>query len=271
MIIGNYSDYRVLLKDCFESRIQKNPRYSLRAFARDLSIAPQNLSLILKEKKGISKETAVRIGKKLNLNSKEVNFLCDLVDVVHAKSLNTKKIAELRLSQYKRPSLEFKNISEDSLRIVSDWYHFAILELTYVKGFQSDSKWIAKRLGISVHQTSQAIDRLIRTQFLVKENGRYKKAAIHLTTSHEVSSEAIREFNRQVLKKAADALTFQSLAERDLTTMTMAIDVKKIPEAKEKIRKFRHELTEYLESGDRTEVYCLSTQLFRFTEKETGD
>lgn len=269
MLIGQYKDYRDFLKDSLETRSQKNSKYSLRAFARDLDLAPQILSAVFNKKKGISVEVASKIATRLGLNEQESNYFCDLVDLSHARSSGAKKIAALRLSRYKQ-ELKFQTLKMDSFRLISDWYHYAILELTFVKGFKSDPVWIAKRLKISNHEAKQAVERLLRTGLVTEVGGRYEKAVVHHTTTHDVPSDAIRNFNRQILLKAADALTFQDVAERDLTTMTMAIDIKKIPEAKKRIRAFRHELTEFLETGDREEVYCLSLQLFKLTEN-SGD
>lgn len=267
MLIGKYKDYREFLKDSLEQRSQKNPKYSLRAFARDLDLAPQILSAVFNNKKGISVEVASKIATRLGLNEQESNYFCDLVDLTHARSVGARKIAALRLARYKQ-ELKFQNLKMDAFRLISDWYHYAILELTFVQGFKSDTAWIAKRLKISQHEAQQAVERLLRTGLLIEEKGQYTKAETHHTTTHDVPSEAIRNFNRQILQKATDALTFQDVSERDLTTMTMAIDVKKIPEAKKRIRAFRHELTEFLETGERKEVYCLSLQLFRLSEKQ---
>jgi hypothetical protein len=49
--------------------------------------------------------------------------------------------------------------------------------------------------------------------------------------------------------------------------MTMAIDPKKLPQAKERIRDFRRGLSEFLESGNRSEVYRINIQLMPVTKK----
>lgn len=270
MLIGKYRDYRQFLKDCLELRMQKNTKYSLRAFARDLDIAPQILSSVLLNKKGISTEVATNISTRLNLNEQETNYFCDLVDLAHARSNSSKKIAALRLTRYKE-ELQFHALKEDTFRVIVDWYHNAILEMTFIEGFKSDPGWIAKRLNISNHEAKQACERLQRLGLIVVKKGQFCKSEKNLTTTHDIPSESIQKFNRQILSKASDALTFQNIDERDFTTMTMAIDVKKIPEAKKRIRAFRHEMMDFLESGRRDEVYCLSLQLFKLTNKNIGE
>jgi uncharacterized protein (TIGR02147 family) len=65
MLIGQYLDYREYLRDELGQRVQANPQYSLRAFARDIAIAPQVLSLVLNGKKNISSEVAIELAKKI--------------------------------------------------------------------------------------------------------------------------------------------------------------------------------------------------------------
>ena len=53
-------------------------------------------------------------------------------------------------------------MSIDKFSVISEWYHYAILELTYVSGFKADYKWIARKLSITVEEAKVAIERLIR-------------------------------------------------------------------------------------------------------------
>ena len=62
---------------------------------------------------------------------------------------------------------------------------------------------------------------------------------------------------------AITAVDDQPLEERNITGITMSIDPKKLPEAKSRVNNFMEELMEFLEDGDRSEVYQLSTQLFK--------
>ena len=55
-----------------------------------------------------------------------------------------------------------------------------------------------------------------------------------------------------------------------MTSMTMAIDVDRLPEAREVITKFRRELCALLENGEQTRVYNLGIQLYPVSEKHIG-
>jgi transcriptional regulator with XRE-family HTH domain len=61
------ADYRLILKDQFQKRKSKRPRFSLRSFARFLSVDPTFLSKILSGKLLLSVDTAAKIAQRLEL------------------------------------------------------------------------------------------------------------------------------------------------------------------------------------------------------------
>lgn len=269
-LIGHYLDYRQYLKDELDRRVHVNPQYSLRAFSRDIEIAPQTLSMVINGKKNISSEVAIEIARKLGLSNEELSYFHDLVELSQAKTENLREVIKYRLTKYEE-NKSYRTIQEDVFKIISDWFHYAILELTYTKDFKSDPVWIARRLGIPPHDARLAIERMLNLELLEETTKSLEKTEVNIASSNEIPSAAIRKFTSQLLEKAVIALDEQSVEKRDFGTMTMAIDPKKIPEAKKMIRKFRRELTGYLEAGDRTEVYALCTQFFSLsTNSKTG-
>ena len=58
--------------------------------------------------------------------------------------------------------------------------------------------------------------------------------------------------------------------ERDISSMTLAIDRKKLQKAKELINKFKDDMEELIESNNPDDVYNLSIQLFPLTVR-TGE
>jgi uncharacterized protein (TIGR02147 family) len=265
-LIWSYRDYNDYLKGVLEDRKSKNPLYSLRAFSRDLEINVAQLSGIFHKKKGLSNKAALKIATKLGLDTNETKYFCELV------RLDLEKDAQVRnniLSDLQKllPSKDYITHNLETFKYISEWYHNAIVELTFTKNFKSDSKWIANKLGISENESQQAIDRLIRLNILTLKNGKIKKANSSTTTPLNTKSEAIQKFNKQILNKAIDKIQ-DPLDKRDYSTMTMAIDVTKIEEARSILKECRRKLCDLLESGEQTEVYCLSTQLFSLETQE---
>ena len=264
MLIGTYKDYREYLKDELGRRAQLNRQYSLRAFARDLEISPQVLSLVMSGKKNISPDVAISIAHRLRLSAEEISYLNDLVELNQAKSDALREVVRYRLSRYEA-NQNFRTLQEDVFAIISDWHHYAILELTFTDSFQNDPIWIAKRLSISPTEVRQAIERLIRLELLEDKNGALVKTEVNISTTQDIPSAGARKLASQLLEKASEALGEQAIEDRDFGSITMAIDPKKLPKAKIMIRKFRRDLMTFLETGKRTEVFVLATQLFKLS------
>jgi uncharacterized protein (TIGR02147 family) len=268
--MGFSGDYRQFLKDRWAERCHANPRYSLRAFARDLQIAPSRLSLILQNRQGLSETYARKIAKRLGLNKEETSHFVKLVLASDARGREQRlRVAdELKRALDNGPSL----LQIDAFKIISDWYHFAILELTKLKGFKNDSTWIARRLGISKIEAESAVARLKRIELLEVKGDRFVATNTRITTSHPDHAEANRNFHRQVLEKAVKAMAFQSLEERDYSALTLAVSKASLPELRKKIAEARRELNAFaeksIEGKSPDEVYMLSLQFFRLTESD---
>lgn len=236
-------------------RVKKNPRYSLRAFSQAVGLSPSFLSRILSGKRTLSLKAALKLADALNLNPNE------------RKALLEKSISD-------KPKLENNEVEEsfeitrDIFAVISEWYHFGIASLLNLKEFKEDNKWIAKELGIRPLEVKLAIERLLRLGvFNRDEEGKLKRSHENFSVKSEMSS-AIRIFQREILEKAIESLEKDSIDERDITSITMAIDEKNIPKAKSEIEKFRKRLSKLLEKGKKTRVYNLGIHLIPLSRKK---
>jgi len=243
----------------FLKRRKKNPSYSVRSYANYLGIASGSVSHLLSGKR----QPTVKFTQKLFA----------LLDVTPQEQETV--IASLKRSlpsATKDIEYNYQMIALDSFKLISDWYHYAILEMTNVKGFKNDIVWIANQLGISVTETRQAIDRLLRLDLLEEKNGKLIKTEVFVTNGDDVTTNsALKNLQRHVLQKALDAVDTVSISEKDISSITMAIDEKKIPEAKKRITKFRRELCRFLEDGEQTRVFNLGIQLYPISKGSKGN
>ena len=108
-----------------------------------------------------------------------------------------------------------------------------------------------------------AVERLLEIGLLKKEGAKVVKANGFVTTADpETTAPALKRRQNQILQKSMESLENDSIDIRNHSSITMAIDPAKIPEAKKRIREFGRSLCEYLESGARKEVYEFSLNLF---------
>lgn len=263
--VHSEQDYRLLLREELERRCQHNPRYSLRAMARDLGFAPARLSDVLRGRYGLSRDAAGAIGKRLGWSQEECAYFCDLVDAAHARRKTEKSEAQKRL---KDSQVQGRQLSLDRFRLIADWYHYGILELLQTDGHQKNSKWIGKTLGLGSEVVAAAIKRLQRLSLLSLSDDELNPEHPFLFTPSDVPSGALRKHHQQLLDKAQRALHGQSVEERDFSSLVLAVDSSNMKEAKQMIKDFRRKFNEKFGPGRRRDsVYCLSVQFFRLNEK----
>lgn len=270
--MGTPANFRDLLNDEYQRRLEANRRYSLRAFARDIDVSAPFVSQVISGKRRLSEDRAEQIADRLGWNrTRSERFL----KFVRAELTNLPK-ARARLlkeaGQVHGRGEKFESISMNHFRVISEWYHFSILELSRIAGFKMNSASISKRLGISEPIAATAIERLKGLNLLVSaSNGSLKKSLSNYSTGN-IPSVAIRNFHRQMLKKARLAIENQDPIDRDISGITMAINPSKIPQAKKMIAEFRRELMTMLEaSEDPTALYHFSAQLFRLDLTESKE
>ncbi len=220
----------------------------MRMFAQQIGISSGRLSELMSGKRRMTARMAHQISVKLLLTSSERNGLLNSVGKIQTS-----------VDQY-------EPLSADAFYSLADWQHFAILNLMDTDDFQSSFEWVAERLAISESQARESVQRLARLNLIVIQGNRWLKRNTNLTTTHDIESLALRISHRQSLEKVLTALDDVPLHLRDITSITMAVDLKRLPEAKEMIKKFRRELCAFLESGDaKEEVYDFNLQLIPVT------
>lgn len=247
------ADFRSLLQEELLERCQKNPRYSLRSFAQSLQVGSSDLSKIIHGKRGLSDEMLVRLGTRLDLDPK-------MIEGYRATAPDKGK-----KRQGATVDKGYATLALDAFRVISDWYPLAILEMTKVAGFNPAPKAIAKRLGLTVSEVTIALERLQRLGLLeITADGRLIDLAGSTTgVTPDYTEAAKRKYQKQILEKALKAVDDVPIAQRDQSSMLMAVDTTKLDEARMLIRDFRRNLCALLESGEqKDQVMFLSVSLF---------
>lgn len=251
--IFNVKDFKSLLQEELIARCRKNPSYSLRAFAKSLGIGHSALTEMLNGKRSITNRSIEKLGLALGLN---MNAIEDLKNRASSEVQNEKN--------------SYQQLTIDQFSIMSDWYHYAILELIKIKDFPHRTNDFARALGITKSEANIAVERLLRIGLLeTNEDNTFQEINKGFATniSGNLTSIGSKKLQKQILEQSVEALMALPIEVRNHTSMTMAIDPRLLPEAIEKIKNFRRELSVFLEtSGTPTEVYQMSLSLFPITQ-----
>lgn len=256
--------YRTIIQEELEFRIRTNSSYSLRAFARDIGINPSQLSDVLKGKIGISSKKAIIIAQKLGLNQREVTLFKSLVEMEHGR---TQKIIEDAKKYIETISFgeNFKSLTLDGFKVISEWHYFAILSTMELNDFDGTTIYISSKLKLPHSLVEESIIRLLKMDIIDLKDGKFMPTGVMLTTTHDIQSSALKKFHKGHIAKSVAAIDEVSVELRDITSMTMAIDVEKMKEAKEMLKNFRREFCRVMENGKKNQVYNLNIQFIPLT------
>ena len=263
--------FKRILKSKFENRVASNLRYSLRAFARDLGVSASLLSGLLNGRKGISEKTAVLLGRSLELNSAEEKEFLSSIRAAFSRSPRVKLAAELAMEKIKKRSRSKTVLRGASLESTANWIHLAILEMCELKECQHSIDWFARTLSISSLATARAVNVLLASGQLKIEKGRFIPCVGETATDVDVANLVVRRFHSEILDRAKQSLTADSVNVREFNSVTLAFSKADLRQAKEMIRSFQDEFCERFYRNSRKQknsVYQLSIQLFPLTDSK---
>ncbi|MDG0815780.1 TIGR02147 family protein [Bdellovibrio sp. PAP01] len=235
----------------FNQRRIKNPRFSLRAFAKMLEMDPSSLSKVLKGKRIPSPDTAQRWISRLSLNTEEAQLLLQLTTAPRPKKKN---------------GLKFVQMPAEVFESNYDWYFPILLEASSIKAYNENPSLVAKALGISVEKLASDIEILkILKQLRISSKNSAMLQRNHNTTVHlPLTSQKRRQIQQKYLQLAEAALNEVPFEERDNTTLTVSLSKNDIGEIKAILKKARRRVNHFAlareESADC--VYNLTMALY---------
>jgi uncharacterized protein (TIGR02147 family) len=182
------SSFRLYLQAELARRCAANPQYSLRSFALQLGINHSTLSQLLRGKRPLTARAIEKLGQRLGLGQAEIeSFAAD---------------ASLAASGATAASSEIRQLTFDTVALLSDLSHRSILELTRLDEFVADTRWIARVLNLSVDEVNVALQRLLRLG-LLEMSGHERwldKSGVAETDQDEFARLVIQRLSEQVRK-----------------------------------------------------------------------
>jgi uncharacterized protein (TIGR02147 family) len=236
---------QIVLNQAFHDLKAKNPRLSNRYFARKIGISSGALSEIMKGKRKVSEKLALRIAERLQLDPK-------------AKSaLMAPKIDAEEAGQF-----EYLQLQDDQFHMIADWPHFAVLNLVKSSECEHKISWFAERLNLSEKAVSEVLNRLLRLGMLSYQKKKYIRTKSAFKTSDDVLNSSIQRSNLEDLDLYREHLATLPVEERDLTSITMLLDPKRMPEFKKWVRTAQDRFASKFETTGSTTAYRLTVGLF---------
>lgn len=248
------TSFRSFLQEELARRCAGNSQYSLRAFAMHLDVDHSTLSQLLRARRRFTEARIRDLGARLGLPAVEIERYVAGEDGV----------ADVGGSG---ATSEIRRLARDTASVLSDWHHYAILELVRLDSFRPDVGWISRVLGIAADDVNISLQRLCHLGLLRMEGDTWTDLCGHASAGFDGFQETtLRRLFEQTRKLAIAAVEESPTSIQEHTSTTVAIDSSRLPAAIERIARLRRDIIEFLEQdGDRDAVYQLEISLFPLT------
>jgi uncharacterized protein (TIGR02147 family) len=195
--IYDYSDYRLLLADDFMARSANNYSYSLRAYARDLSLSPGFVSDVLRGNKDLSPAKGRQVFTLLQYEGEELDYIEKLIifksSPHEAARQDAYQYIHSRLNRVKFESDNSKDL------IIQSFAHFTTYGITRKVNELSEILKFTEQLGLTADETKNALADFVQHQYIFESEGRYQVNDAKLTlTNHELLLSFLNQFNNHL-------------------------------------------------------------------------
>jgi uncharacterized protein (TIGR02147 family) len=244
------------LNDELNLRQRSNTHYSLRAFARDLSMHPSTLSAVLNGSRKLPLKNLKFVIEQLELSPIE--------ETLFREGL-TESIISLDKIKTAPEYLKRIMLDESNFKVLSQWEHYGILSLIETDNFVFSIEHISKRLGITPSRVQVALKNLEEANLVTINDNKITLNQTAIRTTEDISSRALRLSHQEAMEMGIKKIESSDIEKKDFSTVTIAINPKNLPKAKTIIREFRQKMASLLREGHKTEVYQMAIQLYPLT------
>lgn len=273
--VFDYLDYRHFLAEFYQAK--KSRGFSYRSFSRSAGLgAPNYLKLVTEGKRNLTPVMATRFASACGLQGDAALFFERLVEFNQATSAQERQECYAKLASFKRYR-QAQKLELAQAAYHSEWYFPAIRELCACSDFVPEPEWIARRLlpPITPHQARRALDVLMQLGLLERAVGTDMKPSLKQTagvvsTGPQTSGLHIRSYHAEMMRRATAAMELVPAPQRDISSVTLCVDARNLPQLKERIQAFRRELFEFEKQAKRDCVVQINFQLFPLSVVKDG-
>ncbi len=224
-------NFQDTLRQIYWVRKKRNPKYSLRAYGRQLGISHATLSHLISGQREISPKTLERLAPRLGMGPDDLESYKQ----------------GLRRATMNKTKISF--VKEEVFQLIQDWRHDAILELLQTHSLLSQDSMAGKleilrtNLPANLFETKQMVRRL-QEQGAVDQNLQVTPDWENSTNilSSEQTSAAARNYQADLLSLSQTALEEIAIENRYHTSLMVAITAEDFGWLKKEIQNFRRRI-----------------------------
>ena len=271
--IYDYSDYRKFLQEFYELEKSLDPTFSYRIFAAAIDMDASLLVKILQGKRHVSTKNIEAFVQFFRFKEGKAEYFREMV--AYGKAKNDEQVRKhFETLQKMRPS-SCRELDEARYRYFQQWFYPMIRSALDVFDYRGPEH--AAALGdscipkISANQVENAVDALLQLGLVHRrKDGRIVPTDAHLKTKEHWLSASISDYQKSIAELAHRSIAETPKEERDISTLTMALDSSQIQRIRDIIAEARRSIVNVansMQSQICDSVYQLNFQLFPMMKK----
>ncbi len=267
-----YFDYQKFLRDFYEEKKRDNPYFSYRYFGNHMRLDPGFLLKVLQGKHHIAERSIPHLCAFLKFSPRQSHYFEMLVRYNKAKSSSEIKLYFEQLMTLR--DLRARPVEEYQYGFYQKWYHSAVHALLSIHEFRGGFKKLASLLTppITVPQARESIRLLMKIGMIkLGDDGVYRPIDAFVTTGEKWRSAAIRDFQKETIGLSAQSLDLHPKDMRDISTITVALSMKDLPELRERIRQLRQSILTLDNENKPDTVFQVNIQVIPVARSAGGD
>lgn len=224
--VFEFLDYREILRQAFEEKKIASPLYSYRMLAESFGLDTSNVFRILHGDSHLPARCIPRAIEFLGLAGRAAEYFQLLI--AYARERNATARTETLEKAISLRDVARRQMADKEMALFRDWWVVAVRCLLEVVDGNARPDVLAAKLvpEVSEREVGEALDLLLDLGLVKKaSSGRLVLTDAHLTAGFdERKVGALRHFQRQVLGLAADSMERFPREQRDVSTLTLAVD-----------------------------------------------
>jgi uncharacterized protein (TIGR02147 family) len=270
--IFEYVDYRFFLRDYFHFHKKHQRKFSYRSFAQQAGVSASLLKDILNGRQNLTIAAMLKYAQAMRLTEKEIAYFKALVQFNNSRYNEEKNACFGDMVQLRgRSAVKFLDVKQ--YEYFSQWYHAVVRELLVGGVADHDPAAMSAKIvpKVSPAKIRKSIA-LLNDLGLVFQNddGTFSVTDKVISSEYEIQSVALKNYHREMLEKAKNALETFPSDKREFQGMTLSSSVETYGRIKERMRSFSDEILSMVANEkDRAEViFQLNMHIFPFVQEK---
>jgi uncharacterized protein (TIGR02147 family) len=263
-----FDDFREFLRDYQAFRQTKHNWFSLRYMASKIEMDPGYFIKMVQGKVQLSERYIKPLCQFLGLNEKQAQYFQELVHFSRAKTQKEIRESYQRILTLK--DLNFHTVSFNQFEYFTHPKYASIRALSEILDFREDYELLGKTLSppISPKNARDSVELLEKIGMLKRDpSGRWMPSQQFVSSGNNWNATAICAYQQEMFKLALDSFDRHPKDTRDMSTLTITLKQKDLPELKERIARFRKEISQWVgEQSNEDTVVQLNIQAFPLSQ-----